>query len=82
MVRRDLIETIGLPRLSDVLDYHSSVEDAAPPRPEAGCAHWCSPTWCPPPAPGTETQWLELASNHFDGEVVLATDLATLDLPR
>ena len=29
VVRRDLIEPIGLPRLTDVLDYHSSVEDAA-----------------------------------------------------
>ena len=29
VVRPDLIEPIGLPRLLDVLDYHSSVEDAA-----------------------------------------------------
>jgi ribonuclease Z len=29
VVRRDLIEQFGLPRLSDVLDYHSSVAQAA-----------------------------------------------------
>lgn len=82
VVRQDLIESIGLPRLSDVLDYHSSVEDAATTVARGGVRTLVLTHLVPPPAPGTEKQWLELASNHFDGEVVLATDLATLDLPR
>ena len=82
VVRQDLIESIGLPRLSDVLDYHSSVEDAATTAARGGVRTLVLTHLVPPPAPGTEKQWLELASNHFDGEVVLATDLATLDLPR
>ena len=53
VVRRDLIEAIGLPRLLDVLDYHSDVADAGadrgalrrrdpgphPPGPAAGARH-------------------------------------------
>ena len=36
VIRRDLIAPIGLPRLTDVLDYHSSVEDAAQTAARAG----------------------------------------------
>jgi len=82
VIRRDLIEMVGLPRLSDVLDYHSSVEDAAATAARGGVRTLVLTHLVPAPAPGTDHQWLELASNHFDGEVVLATDLATLDLPR
>jgi ribonuclease Z len=34
----------------------------------------------PTPAPGTEQEWLDQATAHFKGEVVLASDLLTLDL--
>jgi ribonuclease Z len=82
VVRRDLIEMIGLPRLTDVLDYHSSVEDAARTAARGGVATLVLTHLVPAPAPGTEQQWLNLAGAYFDGEVVLATDLAALDLPR
>ena len=82
VIRRDLIETVGLPRLTDVLDYHSSVEDAATTAARGGVGTLVLTHLVPPPAPGTEQVWLALAANHFDGEVVLATDLATVDLPR
>jgi ribonuclease Z len=34
----------------------------------------------PAPAPGTEQEWLDQAAAHFSGEVVLATDLLSLEL--
>ena len=34
----------------------------------------------PAPQPGTEPEWIALASAHFDGTVVLARDLLTLDV--
>jgi ribonuclease Z len=81
VVRRDLIEHFGLPRLTDVLDYHSSVPDAAQTAARAGVGTLILTHLVPSPAPGTEQEWLDPATAHFDGEVVLATDLLTLDVP-
>jgi ribonuclease Z len=80
VVRRDLIEQIGLPRLTDVLDYHSAVEDAAGTAARNGVATLLLTHLVPAPAPGTEQQWIDLAAAHYDGEVILATDLLTVEL--
>jgi hypothetical protein len=36
----------------------------------------------PTPAPGTEQQWIDEAREHFDGEVVLGSDLSTVHAGR
>jgi ribonuclease Z len=81
VVRRDLIEAIGLPRVTDILDYHSSVEDAARTAAKGGVTTLVLTHLVPAPAPGTEQQWRDQAAAHFDGEVVVAADLATVELP-
>ncbi len=78
VVRRDLIEQFGLPRLTDVLDYHSSVPNAAQTAARNGVGLLLLTHLVPTPAPGTEQEWLDQARVHFDGTVVLATDLLTL----
>jgi ribonuclease Z len=80
VVRRDLIEMIGLPRLTDVLDYHSSVPDAAQTAERNGVGTLVLTHLVPAPAPGTEQEWIDQASAHFSGRVVVASDLLTLDL--
>jgi len=80
VVRRDLIERIGLPRLIDVLDYHSSVPDAAQTAARNGVGILVLSHLVPAPAPGTEQEWLDQATAHFRGKVVLAEDLFTLDV--
>jgi ribonuclease BN (tRNA processing enzyme) len=35
----------------------------------------------PAPTAGTEQEWLDQATAHFAGAVVLATDLLTVDSP-
>jgi ribonuclease Z len=80
VVRRDLIEAIGVRRLSDVLDYHSSVADAAQTAARNGVHTLVLTHLVPAPAPGTEQEWLDQASPHFEGKTVLATDLLTLDV--
>ena len=80
VVRPDLIEPIGLPRLLDVLDYHSSVEDAARTAARGGVGTLVLTHLVPAPQPGTEPEWIALAGTHFDGTVVLAQDLLTLDV--
>jgi ribonuclease Z len=80
VVRRDLIEQIGVPRLTDVLDYHSSIADAAQTAARGGVGVLVLTHLVPPPAPGTDRAWIDQAAAHFDGEVILASDLATVDL--
>ena len=80
VVRRDLIEMIGLPRLTDVLDYHSSVPDAARTADRNGVGTLLLTHLVPAPAPGAEQEWIDQAAAHFQGEVVVASDLLTLDV--
>jgi len=80
VVRRDLIESIGLSRLTDVLDYHSSVQDAARTAARNGVKTLVLTHLVPAPAPGTEDEWADLARTEFDGEVIVANDLTSLDL--
>ena len=78
VVRRDLIEQIGIPRLNDVLDYHSSVPDAAKTAERGGVGTLVLTHMVPSPAPGTEHEWVAQAAAHFTGEIVVATDLMTI----
>jgi ribonuclease Z len=80
VVRRDLIEQIGLPRLTDVLDYHSSVPDAASTAERNGVRSLLLTHLVPPPASGTEQEWLDQAATNFTGEVLLASDLLTTEV--
>jgi ribonuclease Z len=80
VVRRDLIEQFGLPRLTDVLDYHSSVTDAAETAARNRVVTLLLTHLVPSPAPGTEEEWLDQARGHFDGRIVLASDLLTVEV--
>jgi len=75
VVRDDQIRAIGLPRLVDVCDYHSTVAQAAQTATRGGVRTLVLTHMVPAPAAGTEHEWAELAAEHFDGEVVVAADL-------
>jgi ribonuclease Z len=80
VVRRDLLEPIGLPRLTDVLDYHSTVQDAAQTAHRAGVGTLVLTHLVPAPPPGAEEEWAALAGEHFAGVVVVANDLTTCEV--
>jgi len=82
VVRRDLIEPLGLARLTDVLDYHSSVEDAARTAARNDVGTLVLTHLVPAPQPGTEEEWVALAKEHFGGTVVVAKDLLSLEVTR
>ena len=82
VVRPSIIRAIPFPRLQDVLDYHSSVEDAARTAARCGVRTLVLTHPVPAPAPGTEHEWIAEAAAHFDGEIVLGTDLASVVVPR
>ena len=79
VVRRDQIEALGVPRLIDVLDYHSSVPDAAQTAERAGVGTLVMTHMVPQVQPGAEQEWIDQAAAEFGGTVVLAEDLTTIE---
>lgn len=75
VIREDLVRAIPVPRLQDILDYHSSVEQAADTAARAGVGTLVLTHYVPPMASGTEEEWRALATARFDGTVELGDDL-------
>jgi ribonuclease Z len=80
VVRPDLVRAVPSPRFQDILDYHSSCDDAGRTAARAGVKTLVLTHPVPPPAPGTEDEWLAQAATEFDGEIVLAHDLWSITL--
>jgi ribonuclease Z len=78
VLRRQLVEAVPSRRFQDVLDYHSSTEDAGRTSARAGVRTLAMTHMIPAPVPGTEKDWSDDASPHFDGEVLVGTDLMTI----
>jgi len=75
VIRADQVQAIPVPRLQDILDYHSSVEQAAQTAARNGVGTLVLTHYVPPMAPGAEDEWRELAAAHFDGPIELGDDL-------
>ena len=75
VIRKDLVALVPQQRLKDILDYHSSVEQAAATAARAGVGTLVLTHYVPPPAPGQEDQWRALAATEFSGPVELGDDL-------
>jgi ribonuclease Z len=80
VIRRSLVEAVPSQRFQDILDYHSTTEDAgrtaARNRVKTLVLNHCVPT----PAPGTEKDWIAEAAQHFSGEILLSHDLLRITL--
>jgi ribonuclease Z len=74
-IRKDLVEQVPSQRLRDILDYHSSVEQAAATAARAGVDTLVLTHYVPPLAAGQEDQWRALAAAEFSGRVELGDDL-------
>lgn len=79
VINRPLVEAVPMQRFHDVLDYHSDIEQAAQTAARNGVRTLILNHPVPPPRPGTEDAWIEVARAHFDGEILMATDLLTVD---
>jgi ribonuclease Z len=75
VIRADLVAAIPVPRLQDILDYHSSVEQAAQTAARNGVGTLVLTHYVPPLLPGAENEWREIAAAHFDGPIELGDDL-------
>jgi ribonuclease Z len=78
VIRRVLVERLPVPRLQDIIDYHSSTEDAARTAATGHVGRLVYTHMVPPVAPGTEGDWIADAAPHYDGEVILGNDLQVI----
>jgi ribonuclease Z len=81
VVRADLVAAVPSARLHDILDYHSTVEQAAQTATRAGARTLVLTHYVPPLVPGTEDEWRALAAAHFAGDIVLGDDLTSVSSP-
>ena len=80
VIRKDLLEALGLQRLNDVCDYHSSVEEAAATATRAGVGTLVLTHYVPAIQPGQEEEWRALAATAFAGPVELGDDLHRVEV--
>jgi len=78
VIREDIVRTVPNQRFVDICDYHSTVEQAAQTAQKAGVRTLVLNHMVPAPPPEAEPEWIALAKAHFDGEVLIATDLMTI----
>ena len=85
VLRPDLVELVKqfvpalASRSNDILNYHSSVEDAAKTAARAGVKTLMLTHYVPAMQAGQEADWLALASPHFSGNILLGPDLTAAE---
>ncbi len=79
VIRRSMVEAVPLPRLQDILDYHSDLQQAADTASRGGVGTLVLTHLVPAPPPGTEDEWAAEAAEGFAGEVVVAADLTAVE---
>jgi ribonuclease Z len=80
VIRDDMVRRVPSPRLQDILDYHSTVEQAAQTAQRAGAKTLMMTHYVPNLTPGQEEEWRAIARPHFDGEIVLGDDLTSVSV--
>ncbi|MEN9505148.1 MAG: hypothetical protein RI958_1074 [Actinomycetota bacterium] len=78
VLRADIVRMVPNQRFQDILDYHSTVEDAAQTAARAAVGTLVLTHYVPGIAPGHEDEWRALAAEHFSGPVVLGDDLTSV----
>ncbi|MFM8868447.1 MAG: MBL fold metallo-hydrolase [Ilumatobacteraceae bacterium] len=80
VMRDDLVRQVPSKRFLDVLDYHSTVEQAAQTAARAGVSTFVMTHYIPGMQSGQEDEWREIAARHFTGTIVLGDDLTSTTL--
>ncbi len=84
VVREDLVRTFAplVPtgeRFLDILDYHSTVQQAAQTAARANVKTLLLTHFVPAIQPGQEAEWHAMAAEHFSGEIVIGPDLTAVE---
>ena len=80
VIRDDLVKLIPFPRIQDILDYHSSITQAAETATRAGVGTLVLTHYVPAPPPGGIDEWIAIAAEHFDGQIIAGDDLTSVTI--
>ena len=79
VIRDDIVKQIPIARLQDILDYHSSVEQAGQTAAKNNVKKLVLTHYVPAPQPEQYDEWIAIAAKEFDGEIVMGDDLTTIE---
>lgn len=86
VLRPDLVRGLAemLPanagRLTDILDYHSTVQQAGHTATKAAVKHLVLTHYVPAMQPGSEEEWKAIAASEYDGPITLGPDLTSIEI--
>ena len=80
-IRADIVRQIPNSRIQDILDYHSSVEQAADTAARACVGALVLTHYVPPQPSAMLEQWRALVAPIYSGTVVLGDDLTSYEVP-
>jgi ribonuclease Z len=80
VIRDDIVKSIPVARLQDILDYHSSVEQAGQTAANNGVKTLMLTHMVPAPQREQYDEWKAIAAKEFDGEIVIGDDLTTVTI--
>lgn len=84
VIREDLVRTFATlvptgERFLDIIDYHSTVQQAAQTAARCGVKTLLLTHFVPAIQPGQEAEWHAMASEFFTGEIVIGPDLTAVE---
>jgi ribonuclease Z len=80
VLREDRVRMVPNARFQDILDYHSSIDDAARTATRAGVATLVLTHYIPGLPAGQEDEWRAMAAAHFSGSIVVGDDLTAVEI--
>ncbi|MEM7093604.1 MAG: MBL fold metallo-hydrolase [Actinomycetota bacterium] len=78
VIRKDVIALVPNPMAQDILDYHSSVVEAAQTAARVGAKRLVLTHMVPAPTAEQYPEWIARAGEHYDGEVIIGDDLTAV----
>jgi ribonuclease Z len=80
VLRDDLVRMVPMQRFVDTIDYHSTVAQAAQTAARGGVGTLVLTHQVPTPGVGAADEWIAVARQHFDGDIIFGEDLATISV--
>jgi ribonuclease Z len=80
VLRDDFVRLVPVQRFQDTIDYHSTVVQAAETAKRCNVGTLVLTHQIPTPAPDAADEWIAIAREHFDGEIIFGNDLDTISV--
>jgi len=78
VLRDDLVRMVPSQRFQDTVDYHSTVAQAAQTAQRTGVRTLVLTHQVPTPAANAAKEWIDIAREHFSGEIIFGEDLTAI----